>query len=122
MTSHLLKSLAEVLVNFEIVYLAPLLGRQMPPSLIPVFQSSVKLAPQSNSSFDIREIFDGFMWGVPTGRRSVEKRMMRKYGAPNWHNKLILPKTNIKVCLSCGDYHEEKRLCRKEKNYFIHIF
>ena len=48
--------------------------------------------------------------GVPTGRRSYEKRLMRKFGAPMWHNKLILPK-DLQVCVSCGHYHEKNRLC-----------
>ncbi len=116
----ILKSLTDALVCFEHVYLIPLFRRPQSPNWIPLLvqssQPSQKLSVAKESPFDINSIFDGFLWGVPTCRRSAEKRMMRKYGAANWHNKLILPRKDLKSCGSCGHYHEEHRLCRKENS------
>ena len=65
-----------------------------------------------SSLVQIRQIsLNSVLRGVPTGRRSAEKRSMRKFGAANWHNKLILPK-QLQVCVSCGHHHEKHRLCR----------
>ena len=114
MAGHLIKSLTNALATFEHVFLAPLfLGphhQKMIPLLVPLSSHPVA---RSHTPFDIKSIFDGYLWGVPTCRRSAEKRMMRKFGAPNWHNKLILPRKDLLVCGSCGHYHEEKHLCRK---------
>lgn len=116
MARYLLKSLSDALVHFEYVYLAPLF-RRPPPQWIPVMVQSSQLV-KKDAPFNINEIFDGYLWGVPTCRRSAEKRMMRKYGAANWHNKLILPRKDLKVCGSCGHYHEENRLCCKGRIKF----
>merc|ERR1711928_225917 len=62
-------------------------------------------------SFNINELFDGFLWGVPTNRRSAEKRMIRKYGVANWHNKLLLPRKDIFTCDLSNQYYEKGRLC-----------
>nr|CAG4642187.1 EOG090X0IGM [Eurycercus lamellatus] len=112
MVGRLLKSMSDALLQFEAVYLSTIWRRPPPPEWIPiVVQSSAIEQTRQSSPFDINNIFDGFLWGVPVCRRSAEKRMMRKYGANNWTNgrKLILP--HLKVCGSCGHYHEDGRLC-----------
>ena len=109
----LLKSLTEALVCFEHVYLTPLFRRPPSHNWIPLIVQSSQESLRKESPFDINSIFDGFLWGVPTCRRSAEKRMMRKYGAANWHNKLILPRKDLLACGTCGHYHEQHRLCRK---------
>ena len=113
MAGNMLKCFTDALVHFEYVYLNALLRQPHTPQWIPLLVQPSQQFIQKNPSFDINNIFDGFLWGVPTCRRSVEKRMMRKYGSPQWHNKLILPRKDIKVCGTCGHYHEEKCLCRK---------
>ena len=113
MAGHMLKCLADALVHFEYVYLNALLRHPPTPQLIPLLVQPSQQLVCKNAPFDINSIFDGFLWGVPTCRRSAEKRMMRKYGAPKWHNKLILPRKDIKVCGTCGHYHEDKCLCRE---------
>lgn len=116
MITRLLKSLADsVKVEIEKGFWVVGCIRQTNYGMIPVLLENPALAPDSHpkKSFDINETFDGFLWGVPTNRRSIEKRMMRKYGAADWHNKLILPKKNLLSCNSCGHHHEEGRLCRK---------
>ncbi|CAL8148369.1 unnamed protein product [Orchesella dallaii] len=55
---------------------------------------------------------EGFVWGVPKRRRTVEKRMTRKFGLPEWGLKLIKPKYNLLVCDTCGHHYEAKHLCR----------
>ncbi|XP_057370198.1 large ribosomal subunit protein bL32m isoform X2 [Daphnia carinata] len=111
MAGPLLKYLTDALVKFEYVYLTPLLRRPPTPQWIPLVVQTPQQLMDKDASFDIKSIFDGFLWGVPTCRRSAEKRMMRKYGAPNWHNKLILPRKDIKTCGTCGHNHEAGRLC-----------
>lgn len=113
MASNLVRSIEAVLKQLEHVFLTPF-GPRPPVEMIPVFAQTSGLS-QKRETFDLRSIFDGFLWGVPTCRRTAEKRMMRKYGAANWHNKLILPRKDLKPCGSCGHYHEENRLCRKYK-------
>nr|CAG4643619.1 EOG090X0IGM [Ilyocryptus agilis] len=111
MAGRLLRSLAEVLVQFETVYLSPI-WRRPPTGWLPAIAQSPAIDPtKTNTPFDIKSIFDGFLWGVPTCRKSVEKRMMKKYGASNWVNKLILPRKDLLPCGSCGHYHERGRLC-----------
>nr|CAG4635186.1 EOG090X0IGM [Alona affinis] len=118
MALRLLKSFNEALLQFEAVYIAPILWRKPPPPelLMPVAVQSNLAALQQQpppKPFDINSIFDGFLWGAPTFRRSVERRMMRKYGAENWETgkKLIPIRKDLKPCVSCGHYHEAGRLC-----------
>lgn len=121
MAVRLLRSLHEALLQFEAVYITPILWRRPPPPelLIPVVVRSNLAALQQerppSQPFDLKEIFDGFLWGAPTFRRSVERRMMRKYGAENWETgkKLIPIRKDLKPCVSCGHFHEDGRLCRK---------
>ncbi|XP_017772352.1 PREDICTED: 39S ribosomal protein L32, mitochondrial [Nicrophorus vespilloides] len=62
--------------------------------------------------FSIKDIIgDGLLWAVPKHRRSLEKRLKRKFGDPEYVNKLILPKTTLRVCNTCGDDHEVGVLC-----------
>jgi large subunit ribosomal protein L32 len=56
---------------------------------------------------------DGFLWAVPHKRRTVEKRLSRKFGYPEYFYKLILPKRNLLVCNTCGHHYEANHLCRK---------
>jgi ribosomal protein L32 len=107
---------ADALYQLERVYVTSFIRNSPQLEWIPVMiESEYQQTPpvQQKKEFDLNEIFDGFLWGVPTCRRSVEKRWARKYGLPNWHNKLILPIKNLKVCLTCGHHHEHNRLCCK---------
>jgi large subunit ribosomal protein L32 len=55
---------------------------------------------------------EGFVWGVPKKRRSVERRWCRKIGAQGLHMKIFKPKTNLLICDTCGHHYEAKHLCR----------
>ncbi|GIX80868.1 39S ribosomal protein L32, mitochondrial, partial [Caerostris extrusa] len=52
-------------------------------------------------------IGDGFLWGVPKRRRSLERRMTRRMG----FGKMILPKRNLIVCDACGHFHPVHTQC-----------
>lgn len=51
------------------------------------------------------------LWAVPKTRRTVEKRLNRKFGDPFYVWKLLKPKTQLKVCDGCGHHHEVGILC-----------
>lgn len=75
------------------------------------FASSSKQQVPNYSLKDL--IGDGFLWAVPRNRRTIEKRWKRKFGSPEYVNKLLLPKTNLRVCNNCGHDYEVGILCRK---------
>lgn len=71
---------------------------------------------------------DGILWAVPRNRRTIEKRWKRKYGTPEFSNKLLLPKTNLRSCSKCGGDYEVGILCRKLNiirinciSYFVNV-
>lgn len=128
MVGHFLRSLSRALLQFEAVYVTPLWRKPPRPELIPIMVQSASAQLESamqgtGGSFDINSIFDGFLWGAPTYRRSVEKREMRKYGAENWSTgrKLIPIRKDLKTCYTCGHYHEDGRLCRKLRTNLVII-
>lgn len=62
--------------------------------------------------FSIKDIIgDGYLMAVPKFRRTIERRLKRKYGTPEYNQKILLPKTNILVCKECGHHYESGRLC-----------
>lgn len=74
-------------------------------------ETNTELTTKHISLQDI--IGDGFLWAVPRNRRTVEKRLKRKFGHPDYIWKLYKPKTNLQVCSTCGHDHEIGILCRK---------
>lgn len=83
------------------------------------------IQPHSNTKppFSIKDVLgDGFLWAVPRCRRSIEKRLTRKYGFPEGVLKTIQPKTTLRTCNVCGDDHEVGVLCRKniKLKYFLY--
>ncbi|XP_039290612.1 39S ribosomal protein L32, mitochondrial [Nilaparvata lugens] len=54
---------------------------------------------------------DGILWGVPKSRRTIEKRLQRKFGIPKWHWKPLVPRTNLLNCNTCGNTYEAGHLC-----------
>ncbi|KAG8238996.1 hypothetical protein J437_LFUL005053 [Ladona fulva] len=51
------------------------------------------------------------LWAVPKSRRTIEKRLKRKFGDPFYKPKTLQLQTNIRICDTCGHYHEDKVLC-----------
>lgn len=56
-------------------------------------------------------IGDGFLWAVPKARRSLERRMKRKYGSPGLHMKYPQPNLRLRECETCGDFYDPKSIC-----------
>lgn len=55
------------------------------------------------------------MWGVPKRRRSVERRLTRRFGLKEWHWKMLIPKYNLLICDNCGHHYQAKHMCSKSK-------
>ncbi|RWS11593.1 39S ribosomal protein L32-like protein [Dinothrombium tinctorium] len=75
-------------------------------------ESREERSEDSKSILD--SIFDGFLYGVPKGRRSLERRLKRKFGAENWGpeaRKMLRPKNNLITCETCGHFHEVQYIC-----------
>ncbi|XP_028179442.1 large ribosomal subunit protein bL32m [Ostrinia nubilalis] len=69
-------------------------------------------APLAPRKFSLQDIIgDGFLMAVPKFRRTIEKRLKRKFGSPQYVLKILQPKTNILVCKECGHHYESGRLC-----------
>lgn len=67
-----------------------------------------------NSKITLRDLIgDGFFWAVPKHRRSVEKRLNRKFGYPEYVWKPLKEKRNLRTCTKCGHDYELGLLCRK---------
>jgi len=75
---------------------------------------SARQADTRSAKEIISELYDGFVWDVQKKRRSIEVRLLRKFGMKRWapHGyKMLEPKTNIIPCRSCGHFHEAQFLC-----------
>ncbi|KAM3967212.1 mitochondrial ribosomal protein L32 [Aphomia sociella] len=69
-------------------------------------------APEHAKKISIKDIIgDGILLAVPKFRRTLERRWQRKFGSPEYIWKMLVPKSNIKVCQECGHHHERGRLC-----------
>lgn len=78
--------------------------------------AGIELRETINSApkFTLKDIIgDGFLWAVPKHRRTIEKRLKRKFGHPDYVLKILKPKSYLKICNVCGDDHEAGVLCRK---------
>ncbi|XP_069681824.1 large ribosomal subunit protein bL32m [Periplaneta americana] len=91
---------------------AVLLGQRFPPynpCIVVEVTDRIKSVPRIFSPNEL--IDDGFLWAVPRSRRTVEKRLNRKFGYPQYFFKLLLPKKNLLVCNTCGHHYESGHLC-----------
>ncbi|GLH07229.1 39S ribosomal protein L32, mitochondrial [Gryllus bimaculatus] len=86
------------------------LGRPFPPSDPCLAVAHYETAPEKTYSLD--NVFDSaFLWAVPKHRTTIEKRLKRKFGSPDYGMKIYLPKTNLLECNTCGHHHEAGVLC-----------
>lgn len=74
------------------------------------------IAPKKFSIQDFMQ--ENLVWAVQKKRRSIEKRLSRKYGQLDGYYKLIIKQKDLEVCVHCG--HDKKRgyLCSKLENIF----
>ncbi|ODM89846.1 39S ribosomal protein L32, mitochondrial [Orchesella cincta] len=98
-----LKKLTELLFPFPKGFPPGLAVAGAPSTLPPI--------PMPSATMEDKKA-EGFVWGVPKRRRSIETRLTRKFGVLEWHWKLIKPKYNLLVCDTCGHHYEAKHLCR----------
>lgn len=102
-----------VLHRVESTLVSAIFGRGYPeePCLLNIETSTeFTTKPTSISLKDI--IGDGFLWAVPRNRRTIEKRLKRKFGHPDYIWKLYKPRTNLQICRTCGHDHEIGILCK----------
>uniref|UniRef100_W8B551 Large ribosomal subunit protein bL32m n=1 Tax=Ceratitis capitata TaxID=7213 RepID=W8B551_CERCA len=82
---------------------------------MPGFESNLpKLSTENQSpdKFSLKELLgDGILWAVPKHRRTIEKRLKRKFGVPEYNWKPLIAKTNLRTCNQCGHDHELGILC-----------
>lgn len=110
MASRLLNNLNTALYHLEQT-IALLIGRRFPPEAYCLALVNVENRSKA-PRWSLKDIIgDGFLWAVPKSRRSIEKRLKRKFGTPEYIDKLLRPKKNLRVCNVCGDDHEVGVLC-----------
>lgn len=71
-----------------------------------------KITRNQTPSRSLKDIIgDGILWAVPKHRRTVEKRLNRKFGYPEYNWKLLRVKTHLRSCNQCGHDYEAGHLC-----------
>lgn len=116
MASNIINRFNHALRKFDQMIDIIIFGRGFPPGAACALQlnSDGNWSQPSHKSnpFSLKNIMgDGFLWGVPTCRRTIEKRLCRKFGIPDYVWKPLVAKTNLLMCNACGHYHEVGVLC-----------
>ncbi|KAF0773306.1 39S ribosomal protein L32, mitochondrial [Aphis craccivora] len=88
-----------------------ILGQTPPPALS--FASPVEtLKPSIPALTTIERLFgDSIFWAVPKHRRTIEKRLKRKFGCIDDFYKMLLPRTDLFTCNQCGHSYQRRHLC-----------
>ncbi|CAH1710966.1 39S ribosomal protein L32, mitochondrial [Aphis gossypii] len=88
-----------------------ILGQTPPPALS--FASPIEtLKPSIPALTNIERLFgDSIFWAVPKHRRSIEKRLKRKFGCIDDFYKMLLPRTDLFTCNQCGHSYQRRHLC-----------
>lgn len=78
---------------------------------IPNYSLAQNVSPPSKP-FSLKELIgDGILWAVPKSRRSIEKRLKRRFGKNN--TMICKINTRLQMCSKCGYHKEVGILCRK---------
>ncbi|KAL1452830.1 hypothetical protein WDU94_007020 [Cyamophila willieti] len=95
--------------------LACTLGFQQHPPLdfnIAQVQNKSFPEPKTLTKLSLKELFDtSILWAAPKGRKTLEKRQMNRYGFKDQVWKMLMPRTDLTVCNTCGYTHHKKTLC-----------
>ncbi|KAJ3665595.1 hypothetical protein Zmor_001086 [Zophobas morio] len=92
--------------------IASVFTRRFPPDGFCLAGVDVQERLHQKPAFSLKDIVgDGFVWAVPTARRTIERRMKRRFGHPDYIWKMLKPKTNLRTCNVCGDDHLPGVLC-----------
>ncbi|XP_078032893.1 mitochondrial ribosomal protein L32 [Augochlora pura] len=113
MASGLLRRLSHAFQTFEQAFNI-ILGRGFPPGGLCAIECN-NLVNQTQPTYSPRRslkdiLDDAFLWAVPKKRRTIEKRMNRRYGIPGLHWKPHVPK-KLLMCRRCGHDYEPGLLC-----------
>jgi len=86
-------------------------GRTPPPAIS--FANPVEpLRPASRLSINVQQLFgDSIFWAVPKHRRTIEKRLKRKFGCIKDFYKMLMPRTDLLTCNQCGHSYQKRHLC-----------
>lgn len=111
MSRNLFISIANFVNHLERLFL-PHSGP--PPALAYLVHQPTSSTTSTSQSFSLKDLIgDGMLWAVPKHRRSVEKRLNRKFGYPEYVWKPLKEKRNLRSCQHCGHDYELGLLCRK---------
>lgn len=115
MTGGIINRLCLAFQRFEQTIFQTIFGRGFPPGLCAIdcnsFLNESKLANRS-SNRSLEEILkNGILWAVPKHRRTIEKRLQRRFGAEKYIWKPPVPRTDLLMCANCGHNYEAGRLC-----------
>jgi len=110
--NRILSEISFVLQRLESVVPA-LLGRPpFPPGSLGLLVAETSQTSSTPQPFSITDfIGDGFVWAVPKTRRSLERRMKRKFGSPYYVWKPLQVKQHLEVCDTCSNHKERGILC-----------
>uniref|UniRef100_A0A1B6LYK9 Large ribosomal subunit protein bL32m n=1 Tax=Graphocephala atropunctata TaxID=36148 RepID=A0A1B6LYK9_9HEMI len=115
MFARLASQAYQSLTNIENNILFSFIGRRYPPDAFCVVSNDNSTITNRTSEappLSLEELLkDSILWAVPKHRRTVEKRLSRKFGWPKLVWKPIVPKKNLFMCRSCGDHHVAGHLC-----------
>ncbi|XP_044727426.1 39S ribosomal protein L32, mitochondrial [Chrysoperla carnea] len=115
MASKLLTSLQVSLQKLEQI-IAFTFFRRFPPDAYCLAGINIDNRPApsnvAKSKFSLKDLIgDGLLWAVPKNRRTIERRLKRKYGSPEYVVKILKPKNHLRICGKCGHYYEVGVLC-----------
>ncbi|XP_029667047.1 39S ribosomal protein L32, mitochondrial [Formica exsecta] len=115
MAGGLINRLCLSLQRFEQTIFQTIFGRGFSPELCAIDCNSFLNEPKLDNPFGsqpLEDIFNiGILWAVPKKRRTIEKRLGRRFGVEKYCWKPPVPKTNLLICTNCGHDYEAGRLC-----------
>ncbi|XP_050420000.1 39S ribosomal protein L32, mitochondrial [Adelges cooleyi] len=99
---------------------------QMPPPAISFVSLTEVPKATCRKWFDVNEMFkDSILWAVPKHRRTIEKRLKRKFGCIHDFYKMLMPRTDLLTCNHCGHNYQRRHLCpncyKKVKDETTHM-
>ena len=78
-------------------------------------------SPAEHSPASVLDILtEPLLMAVQRNRRTVERRRVRRFAQNRMED--IKLKTNIVVCLNCGEHHEKDTICGMYERYLINCF
>ncbi|CAK9795838.1 39S ribosomal protein L32, mitochondrial [Anthophora plagiata] len=91
-----------------------ILGRNLPLGSLYAIECNAinQVQPKNVPARSLKDILnDAILWAAPKKRRTIERRLCRRFGVPDRHWKPPVPKTNLMMCRKCGHDYEGGTLC-----------